>query len=213
MLPPSGWILFGGIALVLVSAVFLPSLVRRWRGLPRPQPLSYVDIRLAIMITLAGCALAVFGVFSEMWWLMAFAILFAPLSFTGRYAEKQQRDRGKCCQGPSRNKIIVNETDENADPLNRPDGRLEPFSDSGKRIGDHVVYPLVLNATVKKERIMAMVYALHSRCCVDFELRRGFGWPARYCGIRPGTRHLDDQLRSNHGKDSRSYGASTYRSP
>lgn len=88
MLPPAGWILFGGIAVALVSAAFLPSLTRRWRGLPPPQPLSPADIKLAMMVTLAGCALAFFGVFSEMWWLMAFAIMLAPLFFTWHYSRK-----------------------------------------------------------------------------------------------------------------------------
>lgn len=87
-LPPSGWILFVGIALVLALAAFLPSLLRRWRGLPPPPPLSPADIRLTIMVTLAGCALAFFGVFFEMWWLMAFAIMLPPLSFLRRSTQK-----------------------------------------------------------------------------------------------------------------------------
>jgi predicted metal-binding membrane protein len=93
VLPPSRWILFGSIALALVLAAFLPSLVRRWRGLP-PQPLPPADISLAVMATLVGCALVLFGVFFEMWWLMAFAIMLPPLSFIWRNAPKQQRDRG-----------------------------------------------------------------------------------------------------------------------
>lgn len=87
-LPPSGWILFGGIALALVLAAFLPSLVRWWRGLPPPPSLSPADIRWAILVTLAGCTLAFFGVFFEMWWLMAFAIMLPPLSFIRRSAQK-----------------------------------------------------------------------------------------------------------------------------
>jgi predicted metal-binding membrane protein len=94
VLPPSRWILFGGLALALALAAFLPSLVRRWRGLPPPQPLSPADISLVIMVTLAGCALAFFGVFFEMWWLMAFAIMLPPLFFIWRNAPKQQHDRG-----------------------------------------------------------------------------------------------------------------------
>ena len=88
VLPPSGWILFGGIALALVLAAFLPGLVRWWRGLPPAQPLSPADIRLTIIVTLAGCALAFFGVFFEMWWVMAFAIMLPPLSFLRRSAQK-----------------------------------------------------------------------------------------------------------------------------
>jgi hypothetical protein len=94
VLLPSGWIVFGGIALALALAAFLPSSVRRWRGLPPPQPLLPADIGMAVMVTLVGCALAFFGVFFEMWWLMAFAIMLPPLSFIWRNAPKQQRDRG-----------------------------------------------------------------------------------------------------------------------
>jgi len=90
----SRWIVFGGIALALVLAAFLPSLVRRWRGLPPPQPLSPVDIRSVIMVTLVGCVLAFFGAFFQMSWLMAFAIMLPPLFFIRRNAQKPQRDRG-----------------------------------------------------------------------------------------------------------------------
>jgi hypothetical protein len=93
-LPLSRWILFGGIALALGLAAFLPSLLRRWRGLPPPQPLSPADIRLTIMVTLVGCALAFLGVFFEMWWLMTLAIMLPPLSFLGRNAQTQQREQG-----------------------------------------------------------------------------------------------------------------------
>ena len=89
-LSPSGWGLLGGAALTLALATFLPSLVRRWRGLPPPPPLSPSDISFAIMVTVVGCALAVIGVFSEMWWLMALGIWLAPLSFMFRGARQRQ---------------------------------------------------------------------------------------------------------------------------
>ena len=89
-LSPSAWGLFGGAALTLASAAFLPSLVRRWRGLPSPPPLSRSDIRFVIMVSVVGCNLAVIGVFSEMWWLMALGIGLAPLSFMFRGARQRQ---------------------------------------------------------------------------------------------------------------------------
>ena len=79
-LSPSQWVLFAAIALVLVLAAFAPSLVRRLRGMPQPQPLSASDISFCILVTVAGCALAFFGVFSGMWWMMFLGIVLAPLS-------------------------------------------------------------------------------------------------------------------------------------
>ena len=89
-LSPSGWGLLGGAALTLALATFLPSLVRRWRGLPPPPPLSPSDISFGIMVSVVGCNLAVIGVFSEMWWLMALGIGLAPLSFMFRGARQRQ---------------------------------------------------------------------------------------------------------------------------
>jgi hypothetical protein len=105
-LPPSRWILFGSIALALVLAAFLPSLVRWWRGLP-PQPLLPADISLAVMATLVGCALVLFGVFFEMWWLMAFAIMLPPLFFICRNPPKATARPGKCRNGSPRSKTIT----------------------------------------------------------------------------------------------------------
>jgi hypothetical protein len=92
MLSPSGWIVFGGAALALVLAAFLPSLVRRWRGLPPPQVLSPSDIRFCIMVVVVGCALAFVGALSEMWWLAVLPIMLAPLSIVFRFAARRQRD-------------------------------------------------------------------------------------------------------------------------
>jgi len=71
----------------------------------------------------------------------------------------------------------------------------------------------VLTIKSDKERTGIMLYVLHSHCCFDFGPTRALEWPARYGGIRPRTGHCDDKVRGNHGKDSRSYGASIDRSP
>jgi hypothetical protein len=118
-LPPARWILFGGLALALVLASFLPSLVRRWRGLPPSQPLWPTDISLVITVTLAGCALAFLGVFFEMWWLMAFGIMLPPLSFIWRNAQKQMHDWGTYWKGSPGSKTPVNEIGENVDQINQ----------------------------------------------------------------------------------------------
>jgi hypothetical protein len=81
-------------------------------------------------------------------------------------------------------------------------------------VGASCIVPwFVLSIKSDKERTGIMLYVLHSRCGFDFGPLRALGWPARYGGIRPRIRHGDDKLRGNHGKDSRSYGASTDRSP
>jgi hypothetical protein len=81
-------------------------------------------------------------------------------------------------------------------------------------VGASCIVPwFVLSIKSDKERTGIMLYVLHSRCGFDFGPLRALGWPARYGGIRPRTGHGDDKLRGNHGKDSRSHGASTDRSP
>ncbi len=89
-LSPWKWTVFGGAALALVLAAFVPSLLRRWRGLPPPQPLSRSDIGFLVMVAIVAQALAMVGVFSEMWWLMAVGIGLAPLSFMFRGARQSQ---------------------------------------------------------------------------------------------------------------------------
>ena len=84
---------------------------------------------------------------------------------------------------------------------------------SGSVGAPHTVPWFVLSIKSEKERTGTMLYVLHSRCCFDFGPTRALGWLAGYCGIRPRARNLDDKLRGNHGKDSRTDGASTYRSP
>jgi hypothetical protein len=89
-LSPLGWTGFGTAALALVLGAFLPSLLRRWRGLPPPQPLSSSDIGFLVMVTIAAQALAVIGVFSEMWWLMTLGIMLAPLAIMLRFPRVQR---------------------------------------------------------------------------------------------------------------------------
>jgi hypothetical protein len=83
-LSPSQWVLFAAFAAALTLAAFAPSVLRRLRGLPPPQPLSPSDIRFSILVTAAGCAVAVFGVSSGMLWLMALGIVLPSLSFMFR---------------------------------------------------------------------------------------------------------------------------------
>jgi hypothetical protein len=87
------WILLGGVALAMVLAAFLPSVIGRFRGLPPPQPLSRSDIGSCIMVVLVGCALAVVGGFSGMWWLGTLAITLPPLWFMFRGARQRQSDQ------------------------------------------------------------------------------------------------------------------------
>jgi hypothetical protein len=87
------WAVIGGAVLALVLAVFLPILVLRWRGFPAPQPLSRSDIGFCVMVFLVGSSLAVVGVFSEMWWLMAAGIGLAPMAFMFRESRQHQGDQ------------------------------------------------------------------------------------------------------------------------
>ena len=77
----------------------------------------------------------------------------------------------------------------------------------------HVVPWFVLSINSEKERTGTMVYVFHSHGGFDFGPTRAWGWPARYCGIRPRTRHRDDKLRGYHGKDTSTFGTSICRSP
>lgn len=80
-LGPLEWAVFGGAALALVLATFGPSLVRRWRRLPPPQPLSRSDIGFCIMVTLVGCAFTSAGGLYGMSWLIVVGIMLVPFSF------------------------------------------------------------------------------------------------------------------------------------
>jgi hypothetical protein len=88
----SGWLLFAGVALVLIAAAFGPSLVGRMRGAPAPAVLSAADLRLCVLLVVVGSGLAVVGVFSGMWWLMTLGIMLAPLTFAFRGARVQRDD-------------------------------------------------------------------------------------------------------------------------
>lgn len=92
-LPPTARAVWGGVALALVLVAFGPSLVRRWRRLPPPQPLSASDIRFCLALTLIACALAFFGTFIGsalgVPWLGPMAILIAPLAFMFRFRGRQ----------------------------------------------------------------------------------------------------------------------------
>lgn len=49
-LSPSRWALFAVLSLILILAAFAPILVRRWRGLPAPQPPTPSDVRFFIAL-------------------------------------------------------------------------------------------------------------------------------------------------------------------
>jgi hypothetical protein len=78
------WVLFAAFALALMLAAFAPTVLRRLQGLPPPQPLSPSDISFCILVAVVGCALALLGVHSGMWWMMVLGIMLAPLSFMFR---------------------------------------------------------------------------------------------------------------------------------
>jgi hypothetical protein len=87
-LSPSQWLLFGGVAFALVLGAFLPSIVRRVRGLP-PEPVSASDLRFVIALIVVLCPLAFFAV----WTFGAFGslvIMLAPIAFMIRYSRRSQ---------------------------------------------------------------------------------------------------------------------------
>jgi hypothetical protein len=82
-LSPSGWALFAALSLMLILAAFAPSLVRRLRGLPAPQPLSPSDVRFSIALVAVLCPLTFFAV-----WAFgpfgSFVIMLVPIAFIVR---------------------------------------------------------------------------------------------------------------------------------
>lgn len=80
-LAPSMWAIFGMGSFALILAAFLPSIIRYRRGLPAPKPMNRREMGIYICITLIGCILSFYGVFSGMWWMMTLGIMFAPLYF------------------------------------------------------------------------------------------------------------------------------------
>ena len=87
-LSPSQWLLLGCVALALVLAAFLPTVVRRLRGLP-PHQISPSDIRFFIAVTAVLCPLAFFAV-----WALgpfgSFVIMLVPLAFAFRFPSRGQ---------------------------------------------------------------------------------------------------------------------------
>lgn len=81
-LSPSQWLLFGEGALPLVLAAFLPSIVRRFRGLPPPQ-VSPSDLRFTIVLIAILCPLIfLFGtLFGQFGFLL---IIVVPIAFAIR---------------------------------------------------------------------------------------------------------------------------------
>jgi hypothetical protein len=81
-LSPSQWLLFASLAVALVLGAFLPSFVRRVRGLPQ-HPVSSSDLRFTIALSLVLCPLAFFAV----WMFGAYGslvIMLAPIAFAFR---------------------------------------------------------------------------------------------------------------------------------
>lgn len=89
------WILYVAIFFCLIAAAFSPSLINRWRKVPEPSSLSPADISFCILVTLAGCSLAFYGVLLNMWWLMTAGIMLPPLSFMFRNPRIKREDQKK----------------------------------------------------------------------------------------------------------------------
>ncbi len=75
-LSPLTWAAFGGGAIVLCLAVFLPSWLRMRAGLPATAPMSRADIGFVIIVTVIGMVITTMG--GSMG---AMGILFAPMAF------------------------------------------------------------------------------------------------------------------------------------
>lgn len=107
---------------------------------------------------------------------------------------------------------IVDDQGENTDAEREPGTSVTKKNDSIVAVpcAGHLS---MLSIEFEKERTVSMGYVLRLHCCFDFGPTRVLAWSAGYCGIGPRTMYLDDKLRGNHGKDSRTYGASTCKSP
>ncbi|HLJ56956.1 MAG TPA: hypothetical protein VKT77_18090 [Chthonomonadaceae bacterium] len=81
---PAMWAVIAA-ALATGAAVFVPSLLRRRGSVEPTASLSPADVRFCVLITVVGMALAVFGVFSGMWWIMALGITLSPIAFRFRW--------------------------------------------------------------------------------------------------------------------------------
>jgi hypothetical protein len=89
-LSPWGWLLFAAFCLLLIVGAFAPSLARRWRGLPAPGPLSPSEVGAYILVAVASCLLAFYGVSSGMWWMMVLAFMLPSLWFMFRRPRPQR---------------------------------------------------------------------------------------------------------------------------
>lgn len=87
-LSPWQWLLFGGVALALALAAFLPSILRRFHGLP-PHPVSPSDLRFTVALLAVLCPLAFFAV-----WMFgafgSFVIMLVPIAFMIRAPRRSQ---------------------------------------------------------------------------------------------------------------------------
>jgi len=82
------WSLLGGLAVALGLGAFLPSLLRRQRGLPQESS-SPADLRFALAVAAVLCPLAflavwAFGPFGS------FVIMLAPIAFISRSPRRSQ---------------------------------------------------------------------------------------------------------------------------
>ncbi len=79
-LSPWRWALFAALPLIFILVTFAPSLVRRWRGLPAPQPPTPSDVRFFIALVVVLCPVAFFAV-----WAYgpfgSFVIMLVPIAF------------------------------------------------------------------------------------------------------------------------------------
>ena len=83
-LSPLTWTVFIAAALALGLVAFAPSLLRRWRGLAPPPPMSAADIKFSIVLVAVLCPIAFWAV-----WLGgaygSMAMILVPLAFLFRF--------------------------------------------------------------------------------------------------------------------------------
>jgi hypothetical protein len=90
-LSSSQWVLFAAVALAGMLATFAPSVLRRLRGLPPPQPMPPSVIRFSIAVVAILCPLTCFAV----WEWPAFGslvIILVPIAFILRFHGRSQRE-------------------------------------------------------------------------------------------------------------------------
>lgn len=95
-LPPHGppdllsseWAVFGA-ALAFVLVAVGRRLLRRWRRLPSPQPLSRNEIGFCVIVTLVGCMISSVGVSLGTPWLTGLGGMFVVVSIALRAYPRQ----------------------------------------------------------------------------------------------------------------------------